>query len=119
MDTHFPNVGQAQPNDSASGQTAMLLERLIHVEEISQAQIKELKSQNEVLIGILNSIRENIADASEESRVYVQDIDMSVSSMFVFMFKWLVASIPVGIIVGMIWLILSVIFFGLSTGLFR
>lgn len=78
--------------------------------------IELLKRQNELLE---KNLQITIASVEKDdskrgqpnfySMTTIKDFDMSISSMIGLSFKWLVASIPVGIVIGILWMILAAI----------
>ena len=45
-------------------------------------------------------------------RVVITDIKMPISSMMVFMLKWFVASLPVALLIGAVYIFVMLLFFG-------
>lgn len=71
--------------------------------------IELLEKQNDLLEEIKSILLKSSISQSEFSknlRAQVIDFDMSIDSMVAFMFKWIIASIPVGIVVGIVWVLL-------------
>ncbi len=78
-----------------------------------------LQKQNEILENLRVLLYHSTESKSEKEyrlRTRIVDIDMSISSMANLMFKWFIASIPVGIVMGFIFFILSSC---LAVGMFR
>jgi len=80
--------------------------------ENQQKLIKLLEEQNQLLL----KLGSNITDAMEqdEEGYYhfskVRDFDMSMKKMVGFSFKWFIATIPLGIVIGVLYWFLSAIF---------
>jgi hypothetical protein len=76
-------------------------------DEIEREELKFLISQNSLLRDIHKELvsLQTSRQANLQS-VRIDDISMGIGSMVVFMLKWMVASIPVAIIVGIIYLII-------------
>lgn len=75
--------------------------------------VQILQKQNQLLeaiqMGLLRiTIRENLQQNS--FRTNIVDIHMSISSMIIFMFKWFIASIPIGIVIAIMYGILYALF---------
>ena len=69
-----------------------------------------LQKQNAILENLqvlLHHSTESKSKKEYQLRARIVDIDMSISSMMNLMFKWFLASIPVGILIGIIFFILS------------
>jgi len=84
-------------------------------EDIQKQILSNLEQQNQLLRELSeqqNSIETHLLDffaiyvKLKNPNVFIKDINMSMGSMFEFMIKWVIASIPVGIIIGLIWIIL-------------
>lgn len=73
-------------------------------EQLLQEQILMLQEVNGNLIKLQAALQQQ---ADYPAPVIVKDFEMSVSAMIGFALKWLVASIPVGIIVGLFLFFLS------------
>lgn len=72
-----------------------------------------LREQNEMLKNFKSYVQ--FATEVEKDKLYhfrttVIDLDMSIGTMIGFMFKWLVASIPMGIVAGILYAIVIGIF---------
>ncbi|MHB8136072.1 MAG: hypothetical protein ACYDH1_17830 [Anaerolineaceae bacterium] len=62
-----------------------------------------LQEQNEklnIISDLLGKSLESNGQNRFQFRVNIMDLDMSISSMITLSFKWLIASIPVGIVIG-------------------
>jgi hypothetical protein len=71
-----------------------------------------LKEQNDYLSAMQHNLAYCTTQESDKYyhfRSYITDINMSIGAMMSFMLKWLVASIPVGIIVGIVYFIILAI----------
>jgi hypothetical protein len=87
-------------------------------DEIQVKLLEEIRSQNILLGKIIeqeNTISRNLAEfatfrVNEQRKVAIRDVDLPIGSMIVLMLKWLVASIPVGIVIGLFWFLLTVVF---------
>ncbi len=73
-----------------------------------------IKKQTELLESIHHLYVQTLEKKGDynSTRSRILDIDMSISSMVVLSLKWLVASIPVGIVIGLFYLIIIAIFGG-------
>jgi hypothetical protein len=81
--------------------------------ETENAILELLQKQNEILEKIHTLIVNSLEKDSEKAyhiRSRVTDVDMSIGSMIDLSFKWLIASIPVGIIIGILWSVILAIF---------
>ena len=81
-----------------------------------------IKRQNELLESLQKNLVHSMREEDDRHNTVVTrilDINMSIGSMISFMLKWLVASIPVGIILGLVWLVFTLLFGGLLYGLGR
>jgi len=92
-----------RPNDlaSSSGDT----------EEI----IRLLNIQNQLLRELTHNFTKNLESNDDERysvRTRILDINMSIGSMIAFMFKWLIASIPVAILIGVVYVFFFIIILG-------
>lgn len=76
--------------------------------------IKLLRQQNQELVEIRKLLQGTIEteDSDVNVRAEVTDVNMSIGSMISLIFKWIIATIPVGIVIGIIYLII----FSLSGG---
>ncbi len=78
--------------------------------DVEKAILAALQKQNELLQNINNLIARSSEVEKEKTnniRSRIVDIDMPLGSMAGFIFKWIIASIPVGIILGAFSLIIS------------
>ena len=76
----------------------------------NQEIITLLKQQNELMVR-LESLLNRSMERDEQDygyRAYIKDFNMSIGSMIGLSFKWLVESIPLGIVLGIIY---SIIYF--------
>jgi hypothetical protein len=66
-----------------------------------------LQKQYDISVKIHNLISRSIETAEESDinliRSRIIDFDMSIGTMIVFGFKWLIASIPIGIVLAILW----------------
>lgn len=74
------------------------------MDEKNLQKIVELLKEQNTLLG-------ELIEEQEIHDVSVIDVDMSIVAMIVFLFKWVIASIPVGIVLGLIWWLLFTFFF--------
>ncbi len=75
-----------------------------------KTMIELLRKQNEILENLRVLIYQSAEAKTEKEyrlRTRIVDIDMSISSIANLMFKWFIASIPVGIVIGFIIFFLS------------
>ena len=80
--------------------------------------IELLKKQNETLENLRLLIYHSLENQPvKENRVNARliDVDMPILSMMILMFKWFVASIPVGLVLGLMTIILG----GCMSAVFR
>ena len=81
-----------------------------------------VKRQNELLESIQKNLSHSMLQEDNQHNsisTRVVDINMSIGAMIGFMLKWLVASIPVAIIIGACWLLLMLVFGGMFAALGR
>lgn len=80
--------------------------------------IKLLKNQNEILSEIRDymdsTTNEDDRDDQLNLRSTISAVDMPISSMVKLIFKWFVASLPLGLLITLIYVFLAVIIGGLS-----
>lgn len=75
--------------------------------------IKLLRIQNKLLKEALNELTQiNQAINVEGLIVEVTDFDMRISSMIKVIFKWIAAYIPVALIIGAIYFVITLVFVG-------
>lgn len=81
----------------------------------TEEMIRLLSIQNQ----LLRELNQNLAHSMEENsderlslRARILDVDMSIGSMVGFMFKWLIASIPVAIVIGVVYVFIFVLILG-------
>lgn len=80
-------------------------------ERIEREELKLLISQNTLLRDIHKElVALRTSRPTNLQSVRIDDINMDIGSMVVFMLKWMVASIPVAIIVGFIYFIIAILF---------
>lgn len=82
--------------------------------------IAVLKRQNELLESLQRNITAGMRREDDQHNTIVTrviDVNMSIGSMITFMLKWMVAAIPVAILIGLVWLILAGVLTGLLASL--
>jgi hypothetical protein len=74
----------------------------------NEEMILLLKKQNAILIKINNNLYSAMESDGDGNlfRSKVLNLDMSIGSMIRFLFKWTIASIPVGIVVAILYILL-------------
>ena len=83
-----------------------------------QAAIQRLDATQSKMLELLNGMYEvSRREYSQGSLTRIKDIEMSFSSMVMFMIKWAIAAIPAGIILLIIgavfWFLMTIVFGGL------
>ena len=63
-------------------------------------------------MGARNTLKCVIKKEKKHQNVKVIDFDMEFGSMVMFMVKWVIASIPAMMILGLLWLLVNLLFFG-------
>lgn len=78
--------------------------------------LEQLQRQTKLLENMQNYMTNALEKEDDRLnlRSNVTDVNMSIGNMISFMFKWLVASIPVAIVVGILYLIIFAILGGFS-----
>ena len=78
----------------------------------NQEIITLLKQQNELMVRLESLLNRSMEEDNQkyEFRTSIRDFNMSIGSMIGLSFKWLVASIPIGIVLGIIYAIIFSIF---------
>jgi|GEM_PF-5646742 len=102
MAQHALNVLQSSRNNNSQSPPSNL-QSDITTTQVNTTILEMLQKQNELLEKIqtlLLNITEKDSEGSYHIRSRIQDIDISIGSMVAMSFKWLIASIPVGIVVG-------------------
>ena len=91
---NISNSGNSSPTQVSSDETTLDTENAI---------LDMLQKQNEILKNIRTLIAHSLEKENETAyhfRSRVTDLDLSIGSMISLSFKWLIASIPVAIVLG-------------------
>ncbi len=106
---HALDVLQNTQNDNSQN-TPLQSQPNVVTPKVDSAIIDILQKQNQILENIQTLIL-NITEKESEKAYHIRsrivDVDMSIGSMVVLSFKWLIASIPVGIVIGFLLILLG------------
>jgi len=105
-----PDLGKHNDNVIGDQPSQVHITELTQPIDIEKAILKTLREQNELLVNISNLLARSSEIEKEKInhiRSRIVDIDMPIGSMVGFIFKWLIALIPIGIILGIFSLILG------------
>lgn len=101
---HALDILQNIQNDNSQNTSSQSQPNVV-TPKADTAIIEILQKQNQILENIQTLILNSTEKKSEKAyhiRSRIVDVDMSIGSMIELSFKWLIASIPVGIVIGIL-----------------
>lgn len=108
------NISTSYDAKDSSSPKETDLENETSIIELLQEQNRLLKKMNKLMVRGIQAVDDDEIFTNTE----ITDVNISISSLANLMFKWIIASIPVGILVWIIVAILSAVFGGIFLSLF-